>query len=140
MMFRAYTLYQQTFLDCCKGYRPETVFIFLLVGIGIFLALFCIYPIVPHAPAFLHSFLLHDWCKGYRPESPFIFLLLGTGIFLALFCIYPIVPYASAFFAQLLKLKKHVNKFFFFQSLQLLFLQLLETLRDYRLSIRKHWR
>ena len=37
---------------------PETSFIFLLLGNGIVFALFYIYLIVPHAPAFLHSFLL----------------------------------------------------------------------------------
>ena len=41
-----------------KGYRPETPFIFLLVGTGIVLVLFYSYPIVPYAPAFSHSFLL----------------------------------------------------------------------------------
>ena len=39
-----------------KGYRPETSYIFLLRGTRICPALFYIYPIVPHAPAFLHSF------------------------------------------------------------------------------------
>ena len=42
--------------DCCKGYRLETSLIFLLIGTGIFLVLFDIYPIVPHAPAFLQRF------------------------------------------------------------------------------------
>ena len=44
--------------DCCKGYWPETSYIFLLLRTGICLVLFYINPIVPHAPAFLHSFLL----------------------------------------------------------------------------------
>ena len=35
-----------------RGYRPETSFIFILVGTEIFLVvLFYIYPIVPHAQA-----------------------------------------------------------------------------------------
>ena len=38
-------------------YRPETSYIFLLCGTGIFLVLFYIYPIVPRAPACFHSFL-----------------------------------------------------------------------------------
>ena len=39
--------------------RPETSFIFiLLLGTGICLVLFYIYPIPPYAPAFLHIFLL----------------------------------------------------------------------------------
>ena len=37
---------------------PEVPYIFLLRGTGICLVLFYIYPIVPHSPAFLHSFLL----------------------------------------------------------------------------------
>ena len=42
--------------DCCKGYGPEeTSLIFLLCGTGIVLALLYIYPMVPYAPAFLHS-------------------------------------------------------------------------------------
>ena len=41
-----------------EGYRPETSVIFLLVGTGIGLVLLNIYPIVPYAPGFLHSFLL----------------------------------------------------------------------------------
>ena len=41
-----------------EGYRPETSCIFLLLGTVIFLVLIYIYSIVPHAPEFLHSFLL----------------------------------------------------------------------------------
>ena len=36
---------------------PKTSYIFLLRGTGIVLVLFYIYPIVPYAPAFSHSFL-----------------------------------------------------------------------------------
>ena len=39
-----------------KEYRPETSFIFLLLGTGNVLVFFYIYPIVLHAPAFLNSF------------------------------------------------------------------------------------
>ena len=47
------------YLGRCKGHGPEeTSLIFLLRGTGIVLVLFYIYPIVPYAPAFLHSFLL----------------------------------------------------------------------------------
>ena len=41
--------------DYCKGNKTKTSCIFLLCGIGIFLALFYIYLIVPYAPAFLQS-------------------------------------------------------------------------------------
>ena len=41
-----------------KGYRTETTFIFLLLGTRMFLVFFDIYPIVPYATNFLHSFLL----------------------------------------------------------------------------------
>ena len=37
---------------------PETSYAFILLGTGICLVLFYIYPIVPYASAFLHSFLL----------------------------------------------------------------------------------
>ena len=85
-----------------EGYRPETSYIFLLCGIGIFLVLFYIYPIVPRAPAFLHSFpVINECCKGFRPGISYIFLFPGARIFLVLFYIYPIVPHASAFCAQL---------------------------------------
>ena len=54
--------------------------------------LFYIYPIVPYASAFLHSFLLLvTVVKGIYTLASFIFLLRGTGIFLVLFYIYPIV-------------------------------------------------
>ena len=56
--------------DCCKWYKPETWFIFLLVGTGIFLVLFYIYPTVPHAPAFLYSFLFPVTVeKGIGPKG-----------------------------------------------------------------------
>ena len=59
---------------------------------------FCIYPIVPYAPAFLHSFLLLvTVVKGIGPKTSVIFLLLGTGIVLVFFYIYPIVPHAPVF-------------------------------------------
>ena len=49
---------------------PETSYIFLLLGTGIVLVVFYIYPIVPHAPAFVHSFLLLvTVVKGKRPET-----------------------------------------------------------------------
>ena len=38
-----------------KGQRPKTSVIFLLLGTGVVLVLFYIYPIVPYARAFLHS-------------------------------------------------------------------------------------
>ena len=43
----------------------KTSFIFLLLGTGTFLVLFYIYPIVPNAPAFLHSsrYNLKAWRK-----------------------------------------------------------------------------
>ena len=58
--------------------------------------LFYIYPIVPYAPAVLHSFLLLvTVVKGIGPKS-YTFLLRGTRILLVSFYIYPIVPYAPA--------------------------------------------
>ena len=41
-----------------KGYIPKTSCIFPLLGTGISLVLFYIYPILPHAPVSSHSFLL----------------------------------------------------------------------------------
>ena len=78
---------------------PVTSYIILLLGAGMFLALFYIYPIVPRGLAFLHSFLLpvSVVCKGNMPIMSYIILLLGAGIFLALFYIYPIVPRGLAF-------------------------------------------
>ena len=58
--------------DCCKRYRPETSIIFILLGTGIALVLFYIYPIVPHSSAFLHSLPLpitSDCCKRYRQKQ-----------------------------------------------------------------------
>ena len=43
--------------------------VFLLVGAGIFLVLFYIYPIVPYAPAFLENILLiMTVVKGVGPK------------------------------------------------------------------------
>ena len=41
-----------------KGVDPKRHVIFLLIGFGIDLVFFYIYPIVPYTPAFIHSFLL----------------------------------------------------------------------------------
>ena len=43
------------YIDCCKGYRPETSYMFILLSTGICLVLFYIYPIVPYAPEISHS-------------------------------------------------------------------------------------
>ena len=59
--------------------------------------LFYIHPIVPHASAFLHSFLFPVTVVKSIGPTHHIFLLLGTGILLMLFYIHPIVPHASAF-------------------------------------------
>ena len=80
------------------------LFIFLLLGNGIFLVFFDIYPIVPPAPAFLHSFLLLVIVvKGKDPKHQTYFYS-GTGIFLMFFDIYPIVPPAPAFLHSFLLL------------------------------------
>ena len=42
--------YNKAVLAFYKEHRPEKSFIFLLLGTGIVLVLFSIYPIVPHAP------------------------------------------------------------------------------------------
>ena len=63
--------------------RPETSFIFLLPGTGIFLVLFYIYPIVPYAPGFLQSFLLLvTVVKGIGSKHPLYFYSLVLEFFL----------------------------------------------------------
>ena len=64
--------------DCCKGYGPETSVTFLLLGTGMFLVLFYIYPIVPYTLALCAQFLLFinafEKCcvyRMYRPVDPF---------------------------------------------------------------------
>ena len=66
-----------------RGYRPEMSFVFLLLGIGICLVLFYICPIVPYAPAFLHSFLLLvTVVKGKDPIRHIYFYSLVMELFL----------------------------------------------------------
>ena len=68
----------------------RTSFIFLFVGTGIVLTLFYIYPTVPHAPAFLHSFLLlATVVKGIDPKLLYISTPCWYLNFLLLFSIYP---------------------------------------------------
>ena len=58
MTYRAYNIDQIPFITFDKGYRPETSFIFILIGTGIVVVFIDIYPILPYTPAFSHSFLL----------------------------------------------------------------------------------
>ena len=71
-----------TFWNC----RPETWYIFLLVGTGILLRYSIFYLIVHDAPAFLHSFLLPvTVVKALGQKHHINFLLVGTWIVLVLF-------------------------------------------------------
>ena len=66
------------------GYWPQTSYIFPLRGTGNVLVLFYIYyPIVPYAPAFLHSFLLlESVVQGKDPKRHSYFYSLVLELFL----------------------------------------------------------
>ena len=82
-----------------EGYRPEMSVVFLLRSSGIVFLLSYIYPIVPHALAFLPSFLsLVTVVQSTGPkQTSVIFLLRSTGISLVLSYTYPTVPHAAEF-------------------------------------------
>ena len=52
-----------------KEYRPDTSYIFLLRGTGVFLVLSYINPIEPYAPTFLHSSRNNIVFKSMRCEQ-----------------------------------------------------------------------
>ena len=83
----------------------ETPRTFLLIDTGMVLLLFYIYPIVPHSPAFLHSFLfLVTVVKSIGLKHNLHYYSLVLELFLSYSISYPIVPHAPAFLHSFLLL------------------------------------